>query len=297
MIPAWSRAVSRTGGSNGAASPPRCRILARVVPRLPLVQLGVLLVTTAAVGLALLLFDGFRAEVDRALAILSAGDANALRDYILSFGYWGPVASLLLMVLQALAAPIPSFVITFANGLAYGVFWGTLLSVAGHSLAAGVCFWIARTLGRGPVEVLAGRAGLAAADRWFTRRGGLAVFLARLVPGIGFDAVSYAAGLSGIRFGRFMLATTLGVAPQAALYAYLGQSASQYFWHLVVANATLTGGIVLTGLVRHRRSRRTVRPSSAAVDSDKGQAQRVPPASPLPKRAHVREIVPHSARR
>ena len=297
MMPAWPRAASRTGGSNGAASPSRRSALARFVSRLPLVQLGVLLVTTAGVGLAFLLFDGFRAEVDRALTILSAGDAGALRDYILSFGYWGPIASLLLMVLQALAAPIPSFVITFANGLAYGVFWGTLLSVVGHSLAAGVCFWIARTLGRGPVEALAGRTGLAAADRWFTRRGGLAIFLARLVPGVGFDAVSYAAGLSGIRFARFMLATTLGVAPQAALYAYLGQSASQYFWHLVVVNAILTGGIVLTGLMQHRRSRRTARPSSAAVDSDKGRTHRVPPASPLPQRAHVHEVVPHSARR
>ena len=64
----------------------------------------------------------------------------SLRDYILSFGILAPVASCLLIVLQALAAPVPSFVITFANGLAFGLVWGWLLSVFGHALAATVCF-------------------------------------------------------------------------------------------------------------------------------------------------------------
>jgi uncharacterized membrane protein YdjX (TVP38/TMEM64 family) len=265
MMRAPHRDSGRAGDSNAAALSRGRRKLPLVLSKLPLLQLGMLLTVAAVTGLAYLLFDGFREELDRALAILGAGDAPALRDYILSFGHWGPIASLLLMVLQALAAPIPSFVITFANGLAYGVFWGSLLSVAGHSLAAGVCFWIARTLGRRPVETLVGRSGLAEADRWFTRRGAVAVFLARLIPGVGFDAVSYAAGLSGITFGRFMLATTIGMVPQAFLYSYLGQNASQYFWHLVAANASLTGGLVLVGLVRHRRGRRSVSDELAQV--------------------------------
>src|SRR3712207_9588096 len=64
-----------------------------------------------------------REEVNRALGLLGRGDIAGLRDYILSFGLWAPVASCFLMVLQALVAPVPSFLITFANGLAFGVFW------------------------------------------------------------------------------------------------------------------------------------------------------------------------------
>lgn len=218
----------------------------------------------AVFAIACVVSAGLRAELGLMLELLTQGDAEAVRDYILSYGYWAPVISLVLMVAQALAAPVPSFVITFANGLAFGVFWGWLLSLAGHALAAGVCFWIARAVGRGPVEGLVGRTGLAAVDRWFTRKGVYAIFVARLLPGVGFDVVSYAAGLSGLRFGRFICATVLGIIPQTLLYAYLGQNATQYLWVLLAANGVILAGVALAGLVAHRVRRRARREAPAA---------------------------------
>lgn len=170
-------------------------------------------VGAALFALVYLFSSGFRTEVNQALGVLGRGDIAGLRDYILSFGILAPVSSCFLMVLQALAAPVPSFVITFANGLAFGLLWGWLLSVFGHALAATVCFWISRSLGRVLVEVLVGHTGLQSADRWFGRWGAYAIFAARIVPGIAFDAVSYAAGLTNMRFRKFLgfgMMTTLG---------------------------------------------------------------------------------------
>lgn len=203
-------------------------------------------------GLVYLLSSGFRTEVNQALGVLGRGDIAGLRDYILSFGVLAPVASCLLIVLQALAAPVPSFVITFANGLAFGLLWGWLLSVFGHALAAAVCFWISRSLGRVPVEVLVGRTGLQSADRWFVRWGAYAVFAARLVPGIAFDAVSYAAGLTSMQFRKFLIATTLGIAPQSLVYSYLGNRAPGYVWPLLVVSALVVVGMMVA-VLRHRR--------------------------------------------
>jgi uncharacterized membrane protein YdjX (TVP38/TMEM64 family) len=228
------------------------------------VRLVALLMLAGAFGIGLLASADLRAELALMLDLLAQGDAGAVRDYILSYGYWAPVISLALMVAQALAAPVPSFVITFANGLAFGVFWGWLLSVAGHALAAAVCFWIARAVGRGLVEGLVGRAGLAAVDRWFTRKGVYAVFVARLLPGVGFDAVSYAAGLSGLRFSRFIAATTLGIMPQTLLYAYLGQHATGYLWLLLAINGVVLAGAALAGIVARRMRRRAQRVSPVA---------------------------------
>jgi uncharacterized membrane protein YdjX (TVP38/TMEM64 family) len=233
-------------------------------------RLAVLLTAVGALAIACLASAGLRAEAAFVLDLLASGDATAVQEYILSYGYWAPVISLALMVVQALAAPVPSFVITFANGLAFGVFWGWVLSVAVHALAACVCFWIARAVGRGPVEGLVGRVGLEAVDRWFTRKGVYAIFVARLLPGVGFDAVSYAAGLSGLRFGRFISATTLGIIPQTLLYAYLGQNATQYLWMLLVANGVIVGSVTLAGLVAHRRCSRA---RSVAPGSAGGQRQ------------------------
>ena len=207
-------------------------------------------------GLLYLLSEGFRTETNRALGILGRGDIAGLKGYIVSFGVWAPVASCFLMVLQALVAPVPSFLITFANGLAFGVFWGWALSLFGHVVAAAVCFGISRALGRGPVEVLVGNAGLESADRWFARWGVYAVFAGRLLPGVAFDAISYAAGLTRMRFRSFLAATALGIFPQTFLYSYLGRQAPQYVGLFLFTSALVILGVAAVALVRYRRERR-----------------------------------------
>ena len=207
-------------------------------------------------GLLYLLSEGFRTETNRALGILGRGDIVGLKGYIVSFGVWAPVASCFLMVLQALVAPVPSFLITFANGLAFGVFWGWALSLFGHVVAAAVCFGISRALGRGPVEVLVGNAGLESADRWFARWGVYAVFAGRLLPGVAFDAISYAAGLTRMRFRSFLAATALGIFPQTFLYSYLGRQAPQYVGLFLFTSALVILGVAAVALVRYRRERR-----------------------------------------
>ena len=215
-----------------------------------------LLASVAAVfGLLYLLSDGFRSETNRALGILGHGDIAGLRDYILSFGPWAPVASCFLMVLQALVAPVPSFLITFANGLAFGVFWGWMLSLFGHVLAASVCFGISRALGRVPVEVLVGKTGLESADRWFARWGVYAVFVGRLLPGVAFDAISYAAGLTNMRFRNFIAATALGIFPQTFLYSYLGRQAPEYVILFLVTTGIFLLTMIVVAIVRYRRQR------------------------------------------
>jgi len=217
----------------------------------------VLLASAVAVfGLLYLLSDGFRSETNRAMGMLGRGDIGGLRDYIVSFGLWAPVASCFLMVLQAIVAPVPSFLITFANGLAFGVFWGWVLSVFGHVLAASVCFGISRALGRVPMEVLVGKAGLESADRWFARWGVYAVFAGRLLPGVAFDAISFAAGLTNMRFRNFLVATSLGIVPQTFLYSYLGRQAPEYVGLFLVTTGIFLLAVIVVAAVRYRRERR-----------------------------------------
>ena len=236
--------------------PPVTRAVDLDARAIRLLRLVLLLVAATLFGLLYLLSAGFRFEVNRAVGLLGRGDIVGLRDYILSYGLWAPVASCFLMVLQALVAPVPSFLITFANGLAFGVFWGWMLSLFGHVLAAAVCFWISRALGRVPVEVLVGRTGLQSADRWFVRWGLYAVFVGRLIPGVAFDVISYAAGLTRMRFRNFLAATALGIFPQTFLYSYLGRQAPEYVGLFLVTSALVVAVVVAVAVVRYRRERR-----------------------------------------
>lgn len=207
----------------------------------------------AAFAIAYFVFEGFESEVDRAVSLLTRGDIQALRDYILSFGVWAPLISVALMILQALLAFLPAFVIAFANGLAFGFFWGGLLSLVSAVLAAAICFEIAHFVGRRPVETLVGKRNLGAADKWFARYGAYAVLVFRLIPVVSFDAISYAAGLTRMGILRFMAATTVGMAPATFVYSYIGGRAPQYIDLFLVAFGVVVSVGIIAALVRHYR--------------------------------------------
>ena len=101
---------------------------------------GILLASLVAA--AWFLMPTLRAEVGDLVEMIAAGRVDALGDRLGSYGLWGPIISLGIMVLQGILAPLPAFVVSFANGLAFGPFAGWLISLAGHVLASSVCFAI-----------------------------------------------------------------------------------------------------------------------------------------------------------
>ena len=207
----------------------------------------------AALLFTYLVSDAFRREVNRAVGVMGSGDTQVLRDYILSYGAWAPAVSATLMVLQALAAFVPSFLLGLANGLAFGAFWGGMLSLVSAALAAAISFGIARVLGRAPIEALVGRESLGRADGWFERHGAYAVLVARLIPVVSFDAISYAAGLTKMGFWRFLGATTIGMAPATFIYSYLGERAPRLAGVLLVVFGIFAAAAVVGAVIRRRR--------------------------------------------
>lgn len=169
-----------------------------------------------------LLVPPVRAEIGRIFSLLSSGDTGAVAELICSYGPWAAVVSFLLMVLQSLAAPIPAFLITFANAAVFGWWQGAVLSWTSAMVGAALCFWIARALGRDAVAHFATRGALASVDGFFNRYGKNAVLVCRLLPFMSFDIVSYAAGLTGMGFWGFLGATGLGQLPATLVYSYVG---------------------------------------------------------------------------
>lgn len=192
-----------------------------------------------ACGAAYLLLPGLREEVNRVVGFLLHDDYDAVRSYILAFGLWAPVISLALMLLQAIASPIPAFAVSIANGLAFGPLWGAVLSLFGRALAATLCFFIARALGRDAVEALVGRKAVRRSETWFEQWGTQTVLLTRLIPFVSFDLVSYVAGLSRLRFDKFILATVIGEIPASFIYAWVGARAPDYIWLLLLINGVV----------------------------------------------------------
>lgn len=182
----------------------------------------------AAAGLLVLLVivcltvPPLRSRLGQIFALLSSMDLGRVAAYIRSFGPWAAAVSFCLMILQSVAAPIPAFLITFANAAVFGWWRGALLSWSSAMAGAAVCFWIARLLGRDAAEKLTSAGALRSADDFFARYGRNTILICRLLPFVSFDLVSYAAGLTGMGFWGFLLATGLGQLPATVVYSYVG---------------------------------------------------------------------------
>ena len=154
-----------------------------------------------------------------AMTTLNMADLIA---YIQSFGSGAVAVSFLLMILQAIVAPIPAFFITLANAAIWGWWQGALLSWTSSMVGASLCFYIARILGRDVVVRLNSHAAVQQMERFFDRYGANAIVIARLLPFVPFDPVSYFAGLTSVKFWKFFVATGLGQLPATVVYSYAG---------------------------------------------------------------------------
>lgn len=163
-----------------------------------------------------------RDTVKQVIFLFSMMNVEAIKGYILGFGIWAPVISFLLMVFQSIAAPLPAFLLTFANAGLFGWVKGAILSWSSAMAGAILCFFIAKLYGRNAVEKLTGKFALENVDKFFDKYGKYAILVARLLPFMSFDIVSYGAGLTSVSFWSFFWATGLGQLPATIIYSYVG---------------------------------------------------------------------------
>lgn len=112
------------------------------------------------------------------------------------------------------------------------------------------CFWIARSLGCEAVEKLCSKTGLTVVEQFFERHGDQSVLIARLLPFVSFDFVSYFAGLTSMSFRGFMIATGIGQLPATIVYSYVGGMLTGGARMLVTALLILFALAALAVLVR-----------------------------------------------
>lgn len=182
------------------------------------VALGMIL---AAVG-AYLFIPSVHGMMQKIVAMFATGDFEKVREFVASYGKYAMAVSFLLMVLQSVMAPLPAFLITFANANLFGWWQGAILSWSSAMAGAMLCFVLARWLGRDAVEKLTSKSGLQQVDEFFAKHGKQSILIARLLPFISFDIVSYAAGLTSMSFVGFLVATGLGQLPATIIYSYVG---------------------------------------------------------------------------
>ena len=198
-------------------------------------------IALVGVAVALLLIYLFVPAVNKLIndivKMFQTGNFSSMRAFIAQYGAWAMLVSSLLMIFQSLAAPLPAFFITLTNANLFGWWQGCILSFVSSMAGAALCFYIARILGRDVVEKICTKGALKQIEDFFAKYGKKCILVARLLPFISFDVVSYAAGLTAMDFWGFFIATGIGQMPACIVYSYVG--------------GMLTGGaqLMFTGLL------------------------------------------------
>ncbi len=149
-----------------------------------------------------------------------------LLELVGKYGFFGLFFA---MILQSIISPLPSEIVMAvgAAGLVekYGYFWGSTLAffsiLLGAMVGALIAFWI----GWKGEELITKKVEpqlLLAIEHYLEKHGFVTIVLARLIPFLSFDAISYAAGFFKIPRKSFLLATLIGLIPRTLFYVLLG---------------------------------------------------------------------------
>lgn len=173
--------------------------------------------------LFLISFFTIHHHFEKTCVILIAGNLDQVVQLIRSWGVAAPLMSVLLMIAQAIVAPLPAFLMTAANGMIFGSFWGAAISWFGALMGALASFYIARLFGDVALgKIVRNQKALNFIKHTGEKRGFYMILISRLLPFISFDIISYLAGLSGIRPWSFVFGTALGMLPATIIYSSIG---------------------------------------------------------------------------
>lgn len=201
---------------------------------------------------AYFLVPAFQSGVQEAYTIITSGDKQRITEYVRQFGFWGPAVVIAIMVVQMFLVVVPSWLLMIIAILAYGPWWGGLLSVVAVTVASTIGYGIGRGLSKAALTELVGQKTEQKLESTVNEYGFGAIIIFRLAPFLSNDAISFVAGMLKMGYVRFILATLAGIVPLTVLIAFFSRDIETLKNSLVWV--TIGGIVIYAGysFYRHR---------------------------------------------
>ena len=187
--------------------------------------------------LAVILALGALVALDRLVEEFSPWDYDDFERWMDDLGAWGPIIYILFFAASMVFAPIPTAPAPVAAAAAFGGVLGFSYTLIGGFIGASLCFWIARLWGRPIMRRFLPDKLVDEIDRVTAYLGLRVLFVLRLFPLLGVDAVSYAAGLTPIRYLPYIVISVVATIPILALTSAIGEG--------IQDNRTLAAGALI----------------------------------------------------
>lgn len=134
-----------------------------------------------------------------------AGNPEAFRSWVDSFGVWGKLAYVGLMALQVLIVLIPGEPFELAGGYAFGALEGTVLALSGFVIGSAAVFALVRRFGVKMVEVFFTKDKIRQMEFMKNpRKTKVLAFIIMMIPGTPKALISYFAGLTKLTMAEWL---------------------------------------------------------------------------------------------
>jgi len=154
------------------------------------------------------------------LEVFKNYSSKDIKLFLDSLGLLAPIVYIVLFTFVPLTF-FPDSVLAIAGGMAFGFFKGSLLTIIGALCGGSLAFFITRYLGQDVIKRFI-KKDISILGKHTQEKGFLVILILRLIPLVPFDVISYSAGLSGIKYKDFFLATLLGIIPGVAVFSNIG---------------------------------------------------------------------------
>lgn len=169
-----------------------------------------------------------------------------IKAFVLQFGTYSAIVFILIQILQLIFAIIPSPPVVIAGGYIFGPFLGTMYSLIGLLIGSMIVFGITRLFGRPFVENILDKSILEKIDEK-SNSFAKTLFVLYLVPIMPHDAFTYLAGLTNMKFKKFLLAVATGRLPSILFLSVVGYQLTKLslLFSLILLGFVIVGGVLI----------------------------------------------------
>lgn len=143
------------------------------------------------------------------LVLLPSFSDSRVGEFIKNNTYAGPILIILYTALSHVFAPIISGPFVIISYKLFGLVETVVYMYIGGLISAGISFYLARKFGRSFVTKMVGNSRMKEVDGFTSHAGVKMLIVTRLLGFSLFDIVSYAFGLTLIKFRTFILITAI----------------------------------------------------------------------------------------
>lgn len=146
-----------------------------------------------------------------------------IRNYILSYGKFSSIIFIIAYSLKPIVLVVPASIMSILAGNIFGPYKALFLSMVGCFGSGTIGFFISRFLGKASVDkLLKGKA--LTLDSNIGKHGFKVMLIMRLSFIFPYDTLSFAAGLSKMKYRDFIFGTLIGIFPEMISYSFMGES-------------------------------------------------------------------------